>query len=277
MAEDTNAPPAPIIIKRKKVIAGGHHGGAWKVAYADFVTAMMAFFLLMWLLNATTEKQKSGIAQFFRSEAPLSEVSGGGDGALRGDSVFAEGNLSNSALGGAEGEVAGESAGGMNQTATADAEEKAFAEIEETLRSLTGESSTMESLMRHVVTRVTDEGLVVEVFDLEEAPLFHAESAEPTAVMLELAQMVGDVFAIVGNQVAVNGHVKSYPIMLIANPVWDLSTARAAAVRDLLGASALDPGRVQRISGFADRKPATADPTVARNNRIEMILLRRNR
>ena len=71
--------PAPIIIKRKKVIAGGHHGGAWKVAYADFVTAMMAFFLLMWLLNATTERQRKGIADYFAPTIPLSPVSGGGD------------------------------------------------------------------------------------------------------------------------------------------------------------------------------------------------------
>ena len=71
---------APIIIKRKKVIAGGHHGGAWKVAYADFVTAMMAFFLLMWLLGATNEKQRKGIADYFNPTIPVNKVSGGGDG-----------------------------------------------------------------------------------------------------------------------------------------------------------------------------------------------------
>ena len=80
---------APIIIKRKKVIqGGGHHGGAWKVAYADFVTAMMAFFMLMWLLNATTEKQRKGIADYFNPTIPINRVSGGGDGAFGGDSVF---------------------------------------------------------------------------------------------------------------------------------------------------------------------------------------------
>ena len=76
----------PLIVKRKKVIAGGgHHGGAWKVAYADFVTAMMAFFLLMWLLNATTEKQRKGIADYFTPTIAIARVSGGGSGAFGGD------------------------------------------------------------------------------------------------------------------------------------------------------------------------------------------------
>src|SRR6056297_3268960 len=80
MATDRNVPP--VIIKRKKVVAeGGHHGGAWKVAYADFVTAMMAFFLLMWLLGATTEQQRKGIADYFNPTLPLDRVSGGGNGA----------------------------------------------------------------------------------------------------------------------------------------------------------------------------------------------------
>ena len=92
MAVDSNV--APIIIKRKKVSGGdGHHGGAWKVAYADFVTAMMAFFLLMWLLNATTEKQRKGLADYFSPTVAISRVSGGGDGSLGGDSVFSENTL----------------------------------------------------------------------------------------------------------------------------------------------------------------------------------------
>ena len=89
MAGQSNA--APVIIKRKKVVGGGgHHGGAWKVAYADFVTAMMAFFMLMWLLGATTEKQRKGIADYFNPTIPINRVSGGGDGAFGGDSIFTD-------------------------------------------------------------------------------------------------------------------------------------------------------------------------------------------
>jgi chemotaxis protein MotB len=98
MAAQGNA--APVIIKRKKVVGGGgHHGGAWKVAYADFVTAMMAFFLLMWLLNATTEKQRKGISDYFNPTIPVNRISGGGDGAFGGDSVFAEETMAHDGTG----------------------------------------------------------------------------------------------------------------------------------------------------------------------------------
>ncbi len=88
MSPKTNA---PTIIKRKKIIvAGGHHGGAWKVAYADFVTAMMAFFMLMWLLNATTEQQRKGIADYFSPTLPINRISGGGNGMFGGTNIFSQ-------------------------------------------------------------------------------------------------------------------------------------------------------------------------------------------
>jgi hypothetical protein len=91
-----------VIIKRKKIIkGGGHHGGAWKVAYADFVTAMMAFFMLMWLLNATTEKQRKGLADYFNPTIPINRVSGGGEGFFGGDNVFSEEVFSQSGTGAA--------------------------------------------------------------------------------------------------------------------------------------------------------------------------------
>ena len=88
MSTETNT--RPLIIKRKKKVSGGdgHHGGAWKVAYADFVTAMMAFFMMMWLLNATTEQQRKGIADYFSPTIPITRISGGGDGSFGGESVF---------------------------------------------------------------------------------------------------------------------------------------------------------------------------------------------
>ncbi len=91
---------APVIIKRKKkVVEGGHHGGAWKVAYADFVTAMMAFFMMMWLLNATTEQQRQGLADYFSPTIPVNRVSGGGDGTFGGESIFSEETLPQNGLG----------------------------------------------------------------------------------------------------------------------------------------------------------------------------------
>ncbi|MFP5479490.1 MAG: flagellar motor protein MotB [Alphaproteobacteria bacterium] len=274
---------APVIIKRKKVVAGGgHHGGAWKVAYADFVTAMMAFFLLMWLLNATTEKQRKGISDYFNPTIPVNRISGGGDGAFGGDSVFAEETMAHTGTGAmdrkvaaasadADGESDGEGKGG-NGDAESDLED-----VEKALLARGGESNTMEQLLRHVVTRVTDEGLVIEIFDLPNAPLFDGETAEPRPVTKAIAGLLVEVLSLTTNEIAVNGHLRALPVMLVENPVWDLSADRAQAMRALLETAGIDEGRIQRVSGYADRKPAVTEPADLRNNRIEIILLRRDR
>jgi chemotaxis protein MotB len=280
MAGQTNA---PVIIKRKKVVqGGGHHGGAWKVAYADFVTAMMAFFLLMWLLNATTEKQRKGISDYFNPTIPVNRISGGGDGAFGGDSVFAQETMAHTGTGAMDrktapraSNAAGEDSGQGNA-----GEGKAQSELEDVEKALLargGESNTMERLLRHVVTRVTDEGLVIEIFDLPDVPLFKGDTAEPTDVTKAMAALLAEVLGLTTNEIAVNGHLRAYPVTLIENPVWDLSAARAQAMRTQLETAGIPAERVQRIAGFADRKPVTPDPSEVRNNRIEVILLRRDR
>ena len=272
---------APVIIKRKKkVVAGGHHGGAWKVAYADFVTAMMAFFMLMWLLNATTEKQRKGLADYFAPTIPINRISGGGDGAFGGDSSASESTMAQNGTGASASKPTAENQARGEQSATSDSketEEERLAVVEKTLMARSGESMTMERIMRHVVTRVTDEGLVIELFDLPEIPLFDAETARPTPMLRDLSAVLGDVLNNATNPVAVNGYVRSYPLMLRNNPVWSLSSARAQGMRDLLVTDGLGDKRFQRVSGFADRKPLTPDPTVIRNNRLEVILLRTDR
>lgn len=280
MVGQSNA--APVIIKRKKIIqGGGHHGGAWKVAYADFVTAMMAFFMLMWLLNATTEKQRKGIADYFNPTIPINRISGGGDGAFGGNSVFSEevfaqngtgASVSNPSL---ERQAVGASSNG---SATERAAEAALqSELDKALTAHGGESMTMERALRHVVTKVTDEGLVIEIFDLEGAPLFGADTPEPEPVLDDIAGLLADVLELASNQVAVQGHVRSYPIMMIRNPAWDLSSERALVMRRKLEAAGLPAPRMQRVAGFADRRPVTANPMAIRNNRLEVILLRRDR
>ncbi len=169
---------APIIIKRKKVIAGGgHHGGAWKVAYADFVTAMMAFFMLMWLLNATTETQRKGLADYFSPTIPVNRISGGGDGAFGGDSVFAEESLAQNGTGGSannpgEAAAVSESSGADSSGQDKGSDDQAFADIESVLAAQSGESMVSMMMQRHIITKVTDEGLIVELFDLPDEPLF---------------------------------------------------------------------------------------------------------
>jgi len=279
MAGQSNA--APVIIKRKKkVIAGGHHGGAWKVAYADFVTAMMAFFMLMWLLNATTEKQRKGLADYFAPTIPVNRISGGGDGAFGGDSSLSEDTQAQSGTGATsskpttENQARGEDSSKTESTAE---EKERLADVEKSLLARSGESMTMERLMRHVVTRVTDEGLVIELFDLPEVALFDTDTATPTDTLRTLSKVLAGVLDSTTNQVAVSGYVRSYPLILKDNPVWPLSSARAQAMRDQLVSDGLGDNRFQRVSGFADRKPLTPDPSVIRNNRLEVILLRTDR
>lgn len=265
---------APIIIKRKKVSGGdGHHGGAWKVAYADFVTAMMAFFLLMWLLNATTEKQRKGIADYFSPTIPINRVSGGGNGAFGGDSVFTEESLARNGTGATSANPTEQNkASGLDGDDTAETE--MLKEVEAQLMGKTGESNVAPEIMKHIITRVTDEGLVIEVFDLEGAPLFNGSGAEPTELLADIAAMLVRVTGFVTNPIAVEGHVAARPVVLNSNPVWETSAARANVFRALMDAKGLKRGRVSRVTGHADREPSLRNPMAARNNRLEIILLR---
>ena len=188
MAGQSNA--APVIIKRvKKVVGGGHHGGAWKVAYADFVTAMMAFFMLMWLLNATTEKQRKGLADYFNPTIPVNRISGGGDGAFGGDSVFSEQTMAQSGTGAANMQPT-EAKQARGESAESSAQQEVLAEIQKQMTARGGESMTMQQALRHIVSRITDEGLVIEVFDVPDAPLFAGITAQPEPVLRDIAALL---------------------------------------------------------------------------------------
>ena len=283
MGTQSNA--APVIIKRKKIVGGGgHHGGAWKVAYADFVTAMMAFFMLMWLLNATTEKQRKGLADYFSPTIAINRVSGGGDGSYGGDSVFVEDVLPQNGTGAsslrpaeshqARGNAGLSDSGQQLDDSGSNLQEARMREVEDILKGRAGESDTMAEALRHVVTRVTDEGLVIELFDLNDATLFRNETDEPDPVLPLIAQVLVDVFRLVENRVAIEGHVRAQPIVRTTNTTWPLSTARADRLRTLLIDNDMEPERVRRITGHADQEPVNENPLSARNNRIEVILLR---
>ncbi|WP_298921879.1 flagellar motor protein MotB [uncultured Roseobacter sp.] len=270
---------APVIIKRKKIIAGGHHGGAWKVAYADFVTAMMAFFMMMWLLNATTEQQRQGLADYFSPTIPINRVSGGGDGSFSGDSIFSEETLPQNGLGATTKHAAQkEQSRGEAGTASDDGEQDQSAEeLQKAIDELLGrggETTVMKNLLKHIVTRITDEGLVIELFALDGLPLFEDETDNPTELMETLVALVADVSRSVTNDVAIGGHVRSKPVVLAQNLVWDMSSQRASRTRMLLQKNGLNSDRVQRVTGHADRELVHRNPLATRNNRVEIILLR---
>jgi len=269
MSAQTNA---PVIIKKVKKVSGeGHHGGAWKVAYADFVTAMMAFFMLMWLLNATTEKQRKGIADYFSPTIPVMRISGGGDGAFGGDSVFTEETLAHNGLGGVPSRASA-------ADAEAAAEEAVALEgVEEMLSGNSGESMVSDLARRHIVTDVTDEGLVISIFDTATESLFEADGAEPTPLAVEIVDMLSEILALVSNGIAIEGHVAARPVVVAENASWELSAERADALRRLLEEAGVPEERMQRVTGHADRRPAVSNPMAVRNNQIELILLRSKR
>lgn len=267
---------APVIIKKvKKVSGGGHHGGAWKVAYADFVTAMMAFFMLMWLLNATTEKQRKGIADYFSPTIPIMRASGGGDGAFGGDSVFTSETLAHNGTGGLDmpagkNDIESPPAAGNGGNASLE-------QIEQTLTGNSGDSMVSDIALRHVNTELTDEGLIIDMHDLEGDPLFFADSSEPTPVLRELVAMLAEVFGVVTNGVAVEGYVAAQPVVVANNTSWSLSAARADRMRRMLQAAGMAPARLKRVTGHADRDPAMHNLMSVRNNRLKVVLLRNRR
>jgi chemotaxis protein MotB len=265
MSRQDNA--APVVIRRKKVVAGGgRHGGAWKVAYADFVTAMMAFFLMMWLLGATTESQRRGLADYFNPSVPIHRIASGGESMLGGNDLQTREQM---------GPANPDSA--IPDDAGTGPETESFSELRERLAGLGGESALIAQALRHVVTRLTDEGLVIEMFDLPDAPLFEGDTDVPAPVLRTLAQVLAEVLEMADNPLALEGHVRSVPVVRAVDPRWSLSTARAGRLRELLESAGVDPARVARVTGHADRRPAAENPMAARNNRLELILLRRQR
>ncbi|MEH6737238.1 MAG: flagellar motor protein MotB [Sulfitobacter sp.] len=264
---------APVIIKRKKIVkGGGHHGGAWKVAYADFVTAMMAFFMLMWLLNATTEQQRVGLADYFSPSIPIVKVSGGGDGTFGGESIFSELAIPKDGTGDPS---VKEDKSGNDPTADETAEQDmAFKSLDELLKGFGGESAVMENLLEHIVTRITDEGLVIEVYSQNDLQIFEGDSDNPTQLLRELAVLIAQISKTVTNEIAIGAHVRAQALVLIDNPVWNLSHQRATQMRLLLEGQGIHPDRIQRVTGHADREAVVRDPMALRNDRIEIVLLR---
>ncbi len=285
MADASNGLAPIIIIKKKKKVSGdGHHGGAWKVAYADFVTAMMAFFLLMWLLNATTEEQRKGIADYFNPTIPISRISGGGSDGLNGSSIFTEqtyakmgtGATASSTLAKTKPLTENESAefSEASETTTSPVtEEEQAAAIAQLEMMLSEESS---ALSEHVQVKLSPEGIVMELVDSEDVPLFALGQSEPTDLLVELISTVSESFSSFGNNIKVVGHTDSLAYRDdLAFDNWDLSTERANVARRMLVQEGFSLARIQEVSGRADTDLLVPDdPYAAQNRRISITLLK---
>ena len=270
----------------------GYFGGAWKVAYADFVTAMMAFFLLMWLLNATTEEQRSGIADYFDPKVPISQTSAGGMGMFNGDSVFAQQKLARNGLGGAgQKSAAGRDDKEKHEVSTTeDVWRKGTAESKKIGEKFQKDASTAEAeikrqlekiaggngLSKQLQFKMTDEGLRIDITDKDGVPMFDAASQNPTAKMQSIMNVVGSVLSGLENEITVTGHTDSVAFESKRNySNWELSADRANAARRLLTQTGINDKRIKRVEGRADKEPFDAkDPKSAINRRIGVILLR---
>ncbi|MGE0407854.1 MAG: flagellar motor protein MotB [Amphiplicatus sp.] len=264
-----------VIVKRVKKVAGeGHHGGAWKVAYADFVTAMMAFFLLMWLLNATTEDQRKGIADYFNPSIPISQVSGGGKDALQGSTVFSDDHL---ARDGSDGEnTLSSKERAIPKHETSDAEKEEQGELEAVKDDLLKRALAEDAgaLARHIQTRMTPDGLVIELVDVDDSPLFEVGSTQPSPTMIKLLGIVASVVGEVENKLAIVGHTDGRPYSSGGGYTnWELSSDRANAARRLMVEAGMDIAQVAQVSGKAATEPLTRDGLAPQNRRISITLL----
>ncbi|HSW05220.1 flagellar motor protein MotB [Aquabacterium sp.] len=273
----------PIIIKRVK--KGGHavHGGAWKIAYADFVTAMMAFFLLMWLLGSTTEGDKKGIADYFASPLKVALL-GGGSGSGDSSHVVKGGgeDLSRSNGQVRRGDVEA-TRSTINLHVLKEQQRKAelskLEELKEKVESELRNNAKLAQMAAQIKLDMTRDGLRIQIVDELNRPMFDSGSAVVKPYMRELLRAIGAVLGEVPNRITLEGHTDGLPFGANDRGYsnWELSSDRANASRRELMAGGLDEGRVLRVQGLASSSLYTADdPFDPQNRRISIIVMNRD-
>jgi chemotaxis protein MotB len=271
----------PIIIKRVK--KGGHaaHGGAWKIAYADFVTAMMAFFLLMWLLGSTTEGDKKGIADYFNS--PLKVALGGGSGSGDSSSIIKGGGADLSRTNGQvkRGDVQSPRST-INLQALKESQRRAeIAKLEalkEKVKAALAANPKSQALLPQIRLDMTRDGLRIQIVDELSRPMFDSGSAVVQPYMRDLLRDIGFVLAEVPNRLTLEGHTDAQPFSTGERGYsnWELSSDRANASRRELIAGGLPDSRVLQVQGLASSNLMDpADPKNPVNRRISIIVMNR--
>ncbi|MFQ5783443.1 MAG: flagellar motor protein MotB [Alphaproteobacteria bacterium] len=297
-----NAVPIIIIKRVKKGGHEGHHGGAWKVAYADFVTAMMAFFLLLWLLNSTTEEQMAGIADYF-SPTTSSQSSSGAGGVLGGTSMLSPGAMATpkTAPGvtvsllpldqkeepDTEGKPAekpkdNDAATDPSEQALEDLraklEQQEFEKAKAALRAAIDTSPDLREFSKNLYIDMTPEGMRIQIVDAEQRSMFPSGGSTMYDYTEQLLQKVAQTIAKLPNDIAVIGHTDATPFRSHGGYTnWELSTDRANASRRALVGAGLPDWRIVRVSGKAGNDPFVKDdPYSAQNRRISILLLRQS-
>lgn len=279
-------PVRPIIIKKVKKVVHGHHGGAWKIAYADFVTAMMAFFLLMWLLGSTTDGDKKGIAEYFQN--PLKVSMSGGSGAGDATSVIKGGgnDVTQSA-----GQVAkGDGRKNPKQdpgvppidrnipasTAADDLDRKRLERLKAAIAKVIEQSKTLRAFKDNILLDITSEGLRIQIVDDKARPMFDVNGTSMKAYTQQILWELVPALDSVDNRLSIAGHTDSrqYAGGEAGRSNWELSTERASAARRELVDAGLSPGKVLQVRGLADvMHLRPQDPMNPENRRISITLL----
>lgn len=288
----------PIIIK-KIVKGGGHHGGAWKVAYADFVTAMMAFFLLLWLLNVTTDEQKNAISNYFDPTSPkVSQSESGAGGILGGLSMTPQGSMATnvqnisssqnmaSAVNNRSAQKTPDGQQQQSQSAQSTTEkakeimrkreQEKFDEAKKLIEDAIKSDPALKELEKNLIVDMTPEGLRIQMVDDQGRPMFASGRADMLPIAQQLISKVATIIKQLPNELSIRGHTDSTPYGSGATYTnWELSGDRANAARRELLANNFPSTRVNNVAGKADTEHLLPeDPTNARNRRISIILLK---
>jgi chemotaxis protein MotB len=295
--KDDKKKAQPIIVKRIKK-GGGHHGGAWKVAYADFVTAMMAFFLLLWLLNVTTDEQKNAISNYFDPTHPkVSEAVSGAGGVMGGLSMAPQGSMAttvqpvtapppSSTVNKRTAEKAPTSktdSGNVSKKALEKAkeelrkqEEKRFEEAKKQIEEAIQKNPDLSALAKNLLIDMTPEGLRIQVVDQDGKPMFPSGSAQMFDYTKKLIMQVATVIQKLPNEISVRGHTDSVPYGKDASYTnWELSADRANSSRRVLIEGGFPVARLNNVVGKADTDHLDPkNPAAPINRRISIILLK---
>jgi chemotaxis protein MotB len=271
----------PIIIKKiKKGGHGGHHGGAWKIAYADFVTAMMAFFLLMWLLGSTDEKTKKGISEYFQNPFGVAITNSSGEGTGDRTSIIQAGGQD------LKSQEEGQVHQGENTPAEptpedieklAEEQEKLKLEkLQEKIEDMLKANDKLADYKDQIKLETTPEGLKIQIIDAQNRPMFRLASSGietyAQAILHELAPVINEL----PNKVTINGHTDAlpFPSNRTGYSNWELSSDRANVARRELNQGGLSEDKVLRVVGLASSIPYKADvPNDPMNRRISIVVM----
>jgi chemotaxis protein MotB len=277
MAEDKNK--RPIVIKRIKKVAAGHHGGAWKIAYADFVTAMMAFFLLMWLLGSTAKGDLAGISEYFKT--PLKVALSGGSSSGDRTSILKGGgrDLTRSEGQVKAGDVTAEKKTIDIKAAAEEAKRVEMAKLKElkaTLEKAIENNEKLKKFKSQILLDITSEGLRIQIVDDKNRPMFQSGSAQLEPYTQEILREIGQTLNDVPNKVSISGHTDAalYGGGGQGYSNWELSADRANATRRELLAGGMANDKIVRVVGLSSAVLFNKDdPFSPTNRRISLIVM----